>query len=99
MKMCHPFKCCRCKQEKTTELALPPGYDFTVGQVHTETSKDNDPNHLIIKKSWDLALGPLKQASLLLININAFKILAGLPSKLSGIRLVILPLDTNSHLC
>uniref|UniRef100_A0A1B6HHH4 ER membrane protein complex subunit 4 n=1 Tax=Homalodisca liturata TaxID=320908 RepID=A0A1B6HHH4_9HEMI len=51
----------RYKQEKSSDLASPPGYNFAVGQVYTETSKDNDPNHLIIKKSWDLALGPLKQ--------------------------------------
>uniref|UniRef100_A0A1B6LJJ2 ER membrane protein complex subunit 4 n=1 Tax=Graphocephala atropunctata TaxID=36148 RepID=A0A1B6LJJ2_9HEMI len=51
----------RYKQEKSSDLPSPPGYNFSVGQVYTETSKDNDPNHLIIKKSWDLALGPLKQ--------------------------------------
>lgn len=26
-----------------------------------ENSRENDSNHLIIKKSWDLALGPIKQ--------------------------------------
>ncbi|KAK9509850.1 hypothetical protein O3M35_004751 [Rhynocoris fuscipes] len=50
----------RSKQERT-DLAAPPGYNPSVSQVHTETSKDSDSNHLIIKKSWDLALGPLKQ--------------------------------------
>lgn len=28
---------------------------------HTEMSKNTDTSHLIMKKSWDLALGPLKQ--------------------------------------
>ncbi|KAF6207843.1 hypothetical protein GE061_016292 [Apolygus lucorum] len=39
----------------------PPGFTHSVATVHTEASKESDPNHLIIKKSWDLALGPLKQ--------------------------------------
>lgn len=29
--------------------------------AHTEISKNSDTTHLIMKKSWDLALGPLKQ--------------------------------------
>lgn len=44
-------------------MTSPPGFNQSVGVVHTETSKESDPNHLIIKKSWDLALGPLKQVS------------------------------------
>ncbi|KAG8233410.1 hypothetical protein J437_LFUL013404 [Ladona fulva] len=51
----------RGKQDRNSDLASPPGYNPSVGQVHTETSRESDPNHLIIKKSWDLALGPLKQ--------------------------------------
>lgn len=39
----------------------PPGYSQLAGQSGTELSKENESNRLIIKKSWDLALGPLKQ--------------------------------------
>ncbi|KAF4518634.1 hypothetical protein B566_EDAN005961 [Ephemera danica] len=49
------------KPDRGSELASPPGYNPSAGQVYTETSKESDPNHLIIKKSWDLALGPMKQ--------------------------------------
>lgn len=51
----------RNRQDKNVDLASPPGYNPSVGQVYTESSKENDSNMLIIKKSWDLALGPLKQ--------------------------------------
>lgn len=53
----------RTKVDKSSDLSSPPGYNPSVGQVFTETSRENDSNHLIIKKSWDLALGPLKQVS------------------------------------
>lgn len=32
-------------------------------------AKDTDQNHLIIKKSWDIALGPIKQVN---TNTNRF---------------------------
>lgn len=51
----------RGKTEKNFDIASPPGYNASIVQVSTEISKESDPNHLIIKKSWDLALGPLKQ--------------------------------------
>lgn len=52
----------RNRQEKNTDIASPPGYNPQVALAHnTEHSRDTDSNHLIIKKSWDLALGPLKQ--------------------------------------
>ncbi|KAL1124256.1 hypothetical protein AAG570_002026 [Ranatra chinensis] len=51
----------RSKQERAVEVASAPGYNPSVGQVYTETSRQSDSSHLIIKKSWDLALGPLKQ--------------------------------------
>lgn len=44
----------------STELPPPPGYNLATS-IQTETSKDNDSSHLIIKKLWDVALGPLKQ--------------------------------------
>ncbi|XP_011494960.1 PREDICTED: ER membrane protein complex subunit 4 [Ceratosolen solmsi marchali] len=50
------------KQERSIELASPPGYTHGVALVHsTDHSRESHSNHLIIKKSWDLALGPLKQ--------------------------------------
>lgn len=66
------FNCYRSKQEKSTDLASPPGYNPSLGQVYTETSKESDPNHLIIKKSWDLALGPLKQVSFVKIYFSLY---------------------------
>lgn len=48
-------------RSSSNELSSPPGYSTAASLAHSEVSKDSDPNHLIIKKSWDLALGPLKQ--------------------------------------
>lgn len=52
---------CRSKYEKSTDNVSPPGYSQLAGQSGTELSKDSESSRLIIKKSWDLALGPLKQ--------------------------------------
>ncbi|KAJ9600978.1 hypothetical protein L9F63_000873, partial [Diploptera punctata] len=49
------------KQDRSSDLASPPGYNPSAGQVYTEVARESDPSHLIIKKSWELALGPLKQ--------------------------------------
>lgn len=44
------------------EIPSPPGYTPTGSFLHSvEYMRESDSNHLIIKKSWDLALGPLKQ--------------------------------------
>ncbi|GLG96803.1 T-cell activation inhibitor, mitochondrial [Gryllus bimaculatus] len=51
----------RGKPDRSSDLASPPGYNPSAGQVYTEVTRESDPNHLIIKKSWELALGPLKQ--------------------------------------
>lgn len=51
----------RNKYEKATDNVSPPGYSQLAGQNGTELTKDSDSSRLIIKKSWDLALGPLKQ--------------------------------------
>lgn len=52
----------RNNKERSSELASPPGYTHGVALVHsTDHARDANSNHLIIKKSWDLALGPLKQ--------------------------------------
>lgn len=56
------FALCRTKQDKTVEIPSPPGYTPTGSLFHNvEYMRETDSNHLIIKKSWDLALGPLKQ--------------------------------------
>lgn len=44
-------------------MQTPPGYNPSIGHNHVEVAKDTDQNHLILKKSWDLALGPIKQVS------------------------------------
>lgn len=42
-------------------LAAPPAYSTHLTGLHTELSKNSDTSHLIMKKSWEVALGPLKQ--------------------------------------
>lgn len=46
---------------QTTELPSPPGYSQSTNASYTEASRDTDSNLLLIKKLWDVALGPLKQ--------------------------------------
>ncbi|XP_037030965.1 ER membrane protein complex subunit 4 [Bradysia coprophila] len=51
-------------RDKSSETASPPGYNPSIhgGVVETEaTNKNSEQTHLIIKKSWDVAIGPLKQ--------------------------------------
>lgn len=43
-----------------SELASPPGFNPNIGHGHSEISQEVDSN-LIVKKSWDIALAPLKQ--------------------------------------
>jgi hypothetical protein len=43
-----------------SELPSPPGYTPGQTSVHHESNRETDPN-LKIKRSWDVALGPLKQ--------------------------------------
>ncbi|XP_013182956.1 ER membrane protein complex subunit 4 [Amyelois transitella] len=43
------------------DLPYPPGYSQSSNSSYTESSKDADSNLLLIKKLWDVALGPLKQ--------------------------------------
>ena len=42
------------------ELSSPPGYTYQSSQIHSEASRETD-HQLIVKKSWDIALGPIKQ--------------------------------------
>ncbi|GFY36968.1 ER membrane protein complex subunit 4 [Trichonephila inaurata madagascariensis] len=58
-KWCFSFAT-RTKSERQTELPAPPGYSSSLGQVHADSSRETDAN-LIVKKSWDIALAPLKQ--------------------------------------
>jgi len=51
----------RSKHEKSSDNVSPPGYSQSAGLNGTELSRDSESSRLIIKKSWDLALGPLKQ--------------------------------------
>lgn len=46
---------------QAVELPSPPGYSQSTSANYTESSKDTDSNLLLIKKLWDVALGPLKQ--------------------------------------
>lgn len=57
----HAVLCFRSRHEKSADNVSPPGYSQSAGQNGTELSKDSESSRLIIKKSWDLALGPLKQ--------------------------------------
>lgn len=53
----------RVKDRPSSEapLAAPPAYSTSLSAAHTDVTKNSDTSHLIMKKSWDLALGPLKQ--------------------------------------
>ncbi|XP_022914105.2 ER membrane protein complex subunit 4 [Onthophagus taurus] len=42
-------------------LASPPAYSTSGALSHSEVTKKTDTSHLIVKKSWELALAPLKQ--------------------------------------
>jgi len=48
------------KSDKSVDLSAPPGYTFQSSQIHSEASRETDQN-LIVKKSWDIALGPIRQ--------------------------------------
>jgi len=47
-------------KSRPSDIANPPGYNSSVSFHHTETTREVDPN-LIVKRSWDFALGPIKQ--------------------------------------
>ncbi|XP_077543394.1 ER membrane protein complex subunit 4 isoform X1 [Haemaphysalis longicornis] len=51
---------CLRRTDRVTELASPPGYSSSLGQGHSEASRETEAN-LIVKKSWDVALAPWKQ--------------------------------------
>ena len=43
------------------ELQSPPGFSASISGIHAEASRQTDPA-LRAKRSWDMALGPIKQA-------------------------------------
>ena len=67
----------RNRSERMTDLSSPPGYSSSIGNNQIETAREADSAHLIIKKSWDLALGPIRQVrysvSFLLVNTRVSK--------------------------
>lgn len=57
-------------------MPSPPGYNPTALVNQTEVVRDQ---RLVIKKSWDLALGPLKQVSGVLFSARSAVTLETLP--------------------
>lgn len=51
----------RIPRTSNQDLASPPGYSASNVGLNTEVSKKTDISRLITKKSWDLALAPIKQ--------------------------------------
>lgn len=51
----------RVPRTSNQDLASPPGYSVSNIGLNTEVSKKTDVSRLITKKSWDLALAPIKQ--------------------------------------
>lgn len=54
------FNFAKSKLHNHDHLASPPGYYPNIRQCHGEVNPARDMS-LIVKKSWDIALGPLKQ--------------------------------------
>ncbi|VVD01709.1 unnamed protein product [Leptidea sinapis] len=48
-------------RSQSVDIPSPPGYSQSLSSSYVESSKDSDSNLLLIKKLWDVALGPLKQ--------------------------------------
>ncbi|CAG2117199.1 unnamed protein product [Medioppia subpectinata] len=48
------------KSERSAELSSPPGYSCQSSSIHIDSSRPTD-HSLIVKKSWDIALAPMKQ--------------------------------------
>ena len=47
-----------------TDLPNPPGYSTSVNALHGEAARQADPS-LRLKRSWEIALGPIKQVRLI----------------------------------
>jgi hypothetical protein len=58
------------RQRTGGEVYNPPGFAATnITHHHVEVSRDVDPA-LIVKRSWDFALGPAKQVGIIMLNGN-----------------------------
>ena len=47
-----------------SELPSPPGYSSSINALHGEAQRQADPS-LKAKRSWEIALGPIKQVNIL----------------------------------
>ena len=47
-------------RSSTSDLPSPPGYSTSVNALHGEAARQADPS-LRAKRSWEIALGPIKQ--------------------------------------
>ena len=50
------------RRDPSQELPSPPGYSASINALHAEAPRNGDPS-LKAKRSWDIALGPIKQVS------------------------------------
>ncbi|KPM03796.1 transmembrane protein 85-like protein [Sarcoptes scabiei] len=68
----------RLNKTERSDVCSPPGYTHHHGYVQNESSREID-NNLIVKKSWDIALAPLKQIpmNLFIMYMAAFKLIEG----------------------
>ncbi len=48
-------------RNNAADLPSPLGYSMSVANIHAESTRQTDPG-LKAKRSWDMALGPIKQA-------------------------------------
>uniref|UniRef100_A0A182MYC9 ER membrane protein complex subunit 4 n=1 Tax=Anopheles dirus TaxID=7168 RepID=A0A182MYC9_9DIPT len=44
-----------------SDIAAPPGYNPSADVISSKVVNQTDQSHLILKKSWEIALGPIKQ--------------------------------------
>ncbi|KAG5677925.1 hypothetical protein PVAND_007640 [Polypedilum vanderplanki] len=71
------------------DLPIPPGFNLSAAQSHSEVAKDQDQNQLIMKKSWDMALGPIKGIPMnLLIMYMAGNSISIFPIMMVGMSLI-----------
>lgn len=47
------------RKDRSSDLPAPPGYNPNL-QISTESQRSSESDKLVIKKSWDIALGPIK---------------------------------------
>ncbi|KAL7048225.1 hypothetical protein ACKWTF_003271 [Chironomus riparius] len=72
-----------------SDLAVPPGFNLSAAQSHSEVARDTDQNQLIMKKSWDVALGPIKGIPMnLLIMYMAGNSISIFPIMMVGMSLI-----------